>query len=52
LKLTNDLCLVAPRFNPLPDTYIVGLKDLSVDFHCHVRGNPKPTVTWHKSSKN
>jgi len=39
-----------PRFNPLPDTYRVGLKDSSVDLQCRVRGNPKPKITWHKSN--
>jgi hypothetical protein len=39
----------APRFNPLPDTYRVGLKNLTIELHCRVRGNPKPKITWHKS---
>jgi len=43
--------IVAPRFNPLPDSYRVGLKNLSVELQCRVRGNPKPKITWHKSRK-
>ncbi len=40
-----------PRFNPLPDTYRVGLKNLTIELQCRVRGNPKPKITWHKSCK-
>ncbi|CAF0794048.1 unnamed protein product [Rotaria sordida] len=48
----NLTVLYAPRFVPLPDTYRVGLKNLSIELHCRVRGNPKPTITWHKSHIN
>lgn len=45
-------CLDPPRFNPLPDTYRVGLKDSSVELQCRVRGSPKPKITWYKSSES
>lgn len=27
------------------------MKDSSVELQCRVRGNPKPTITWHKSGR-
>jgi hypothetical protein len=47
----NLTVLLPPRFNPLPDTYRVGLTNLSIELQCRVRGNPKPKITWHKSRK-
>ncbi|CAF3359027.1 unnamed protein product [Rotaria sp. Silwood1] len=45
----NLTVLFAPRFTPLPDTYRVGLKNLSIELYCRVRANPRPTITWQKS---
>ncbi|CAF1371927.1 unnamed protein product [Adineta steineri] len=45
----NLTVLFAPRFTPLPDTYRVGLKNVSIQLQCKVRGNPKPKITWIKS---
>jgi hypothetical protein len=39
----------APRFNPVPDTYRVGLKNASIELSCRVRANPKAKITWLKS---
>ncbi|CAF3402562.1 unnamed protein product [Rotaria socialis] len=48
----NLTVLIAPRFSPLPDTYRLGLKNLSIELRCQVLGNPKPKIMWYKSHVN
>ncbi|CAF1177250.1 unnamed protein product [Didymodactylos carnosus] len=46
--LANLTILFSPRFNPLPETYNVGLINGSIELRCRVKGSPKPVMSWRK----